>query len=102
MLDRGERALRIILEDLAGKASRDAPVAEGTLRASADVEVHRNDTLGILEGTVSFNTVYAARQHEETEWEHPKGGRAKYLEHNLKADQSRYDRIIALAMRGAF
>lgn len=29
---------------------------------------------------ISFNTPYARRQHEELDWEHPIGGKAKYLE----------------------
>lgn len=86
-------------EDLLGKAQRDAPVEEGTLRASGELELSvRPDE---IEATVSFNTVYAARQHEETEWQHPKGGRAKYLEANLQADAPRYERIIGLAVKVA-
>lgn len=33
-----------------------------------------------LEGIVSYNTVYAARQHEELTWRHAPGRQAKYLE----------------------
>jgi hypothetical protein len=42
-----------------------------------------------LEGVVSFNTVYAARQHEELTWRHAPGRQAKYLEQPLNslADQ---------------
>ena len=29
---------------------------------------------------IGFNTVYAARQHEELEWGHDAPGQAKYLE----------------------
>lgn len=65
--------------EVMGDAQRRAPVAEGTLRGSAkkhDAEV-KGDR---VEAGVSFHTVYAARQHEETTWKHPLGGEAKYLE----------------------
>ena len=29
---------------------------------------------------ISFSTPYSRRQHEELDWEHPVGGKAKYLE----------------------
>lgn len=86
-----------------GKAQRDAPLDEGTLRGSATLALIVNnvrfDGSGALsaavgaarnavsrgggvhvEAEVAFNTIYAARQHEELDWEHPKGGKAKYLE----------------------
>jgi hypothetical protein len=34
--------------------------------------------------TISFNTPYAAYQHERTDLHHPRGGKAKYLEGPLK------------------
>lgn len=37
-------------------------------------------TLGTLEAAVSNDMEYAARQHEELSWRHPKGGQAKFLE----------------------
>lgn len=111
-------------EDLAGRAQRLAPVDEGTLRGSVNVVLIVNGTR--FEGTgarqqaanaarlyakagqrveldaeVSFNTVYAARQHEELDWQHPKGGQAKYLEAPLLANTARYSRIIALAAQRA-
>lgn len=89
-----KRALTRVAEDLLGRAQRLAPVEEGTLRASGDVDV---DDLGdTVVATVSFNTIYAARQHEELDWRHPKGGQAKYLEQPLRENASRYERAIAL------
>lgn len=91
-----ETALRVVANDLLGEAQRLAPVEEGTLRASGEVEIdHRGDA---IVATVSFNTVYAARQHEETDWEHPLGGQAKYLEQPLREKAPRYERVIAAAV----
>ncbi len=112
-------------EDLAGRSSRIAPLEEGTLRASAAVTIIVNgarfEGSGALERAkaavrflvrqgqpvkldveVSFNTIYAARQHEELDWIHRKGGEAKYLERPLLEQADRYAKIIGnAAARGA-
>lgn len=91
-----EDAVRRIGNDLLGRAQRLAPIEEGTLRASGELEV--DSRRGAVTGTVSFNTVYAARQHEETDWHHPKAGQAKYLEQPLKEQAGRYERILGAAV----
>ena len=112
-------------EDLLGKSQRRAPVEEGTLRASAALTLIVNGTryegagahaaaqgavralarAGApvkLDTEISFNTVYAARNHEELDWKHPLGGEAKYLERPLLENAGRYGSIIgAAASRGA-
>lgn len=40
--------------------------------------------MGTVRAVISFNTPYAAVQHERTDYEHPRGGNAKYLEGPLK------------------
>jgi hypothetical protein len=79
-----ERAMTVCGHELMGEAQRQAPVREGILRASAAVEVRRTGPYEVT-AAVSFNTVYAARQHENLHYRHPKGGKAKYLEDPLKA-----------------
>lgn len=92
-------AVTKIGEDLLGEAQRRAPLEEGTLRASGELDV---DVAGnAVVATVSFNEVYAARQHEETEWVHPKAGEAKYLEGPLRERAARYDAVVAAAIRRA-
>lgn len=88
-----------VCEDLVGAAQQLAPVDEGTLRGSGDVDIAVTDDAVI--GTVSFNTIYAARQHEELDWRHPKGGQAKYLEGPLLDRLPRYEAIIAASARKA-
>lgn len=90
-------ALELIGEDLLGEAQRRAPVEEGTLRGSGTSDVRR--TMNGYELEVTFSTPYAARQHEETTWAHPKGGEAKYLENPLKENAHRYAGIIAMFVR---
>lgn len=94
-----EQAMRVIADDLLGRAVRDAPVEEGTLRGSGSVDI--DVTPGRITAEVSFDTVYAARQHEEITWRHPKGGKAKYLEDNLKAMGTRYRNVLEAAQRKA-
>lgn len=105
-------------ELLLGEAQRQAPVEEGTLRGSGTITLivngNRFEGSGALaaataaaifaalegrtvevEAEVSFNTVYAARQHEELTWQHPKGGNAKYLERPLGELAPRLEAMIA-------
>lgn len=86
--------------DLEGAAVRDAPIEEGTLRGSAESRVEAIAGGG-AQVVVSFNTPYAARQHEELDWDHPRGGKARYLGDQLKARTPRYLTVIADAVRDA-
>lgn len=122
-----EGALRGLIasgEDLVGEAQRRAPLEEGTLKASATlvliVNGNRYDGAGgssaaisaarsaalagrevTCDAEISFNTVYAARQHEELSWRHPLAGEAKYLERPLLERSGRYQSIISSsAQRG--
>src|SRR4030042_876915 len=52
-------------------------------------------------GEVGFNTPYALAQHERLDFNHPKGGKAKYLEENLKDHGARYQDNLADHLRGA-
>ena len=57
-------------------------------------EVPENGTTG----RVSYNTVYAAVQHEQINYAHPRGGQAKYLQQVLTDEQDRILKIIAEEM----
>lgn len=104
------RAMIENAEDLLGRAQRDAPVDEGTLRASGSATVFAGGKavarggMGAEEpalvegggrdrivGVVGFDTPYALAQHERLDYNHPKGGKAKYLEDNLKEQARRYE-----------
>lgn len=106
--------------DLLSEAVRLAPVKEGTLRGSGSVHFGGKriatgsdfDALAIPgeaasggEGTgpmtaaVIFNTVYATAQHERMDFNHPKGGQAKYLETPLERNRKQYERRIAEAVK---
>ncbi|MFB3880949.1 MAG: hypothetical protein ACE149_06780 [Armatimonadota bacterium] len=141
-------------EDLLGRAMRDAPVDEGTLRGSGTTAVYANgravarrglqevgsETYGLSQdelselkgrfgdragasvpefemrerravheggvgdavvGEVGFNTPYALVQHERLDFNHPKGGKAKYLEENLTQQAGRYQENLASHLQEA-
>lgn len=105
----GIHALRTGAEAILTEAIDEAPVDTGTLRRSGTVTVgslpknptqiyidslppekggrgmeHKDaypDPIGEEKAVyISFNTPYAWRQHEEQDYNHPRGGKAKYLE----------------------
>ena len=93
--DASAKALRKITLDLKGKSQRLAPVKIGDLRRSAFSESNH------LEGTVGFEQVYATYQHEHTEFVHPKGGEAKYLEKPYQASIQMYINMISNEIKKA-
>lgn len=62
------------------EATRRAPVEFGPLRGSAYTVPPTSKSLTTETG---FGTEYAARQHEEVTWNHPRDGEAKYLENAI-------------------
>jgi hypothetical protein len=96
------KALRTGAEAILTEAIDEAPIDTGTLRRSGTVTVGKlPDSARIYEAAesgiemkdafpdpvgkekavyISFNTPYARRQHEELDYNHPRGGKAKYLE----------------------
>lgn len=97
--------------DCLGKSVRHAPVDKGDLRGSGylaygEVLIARGQKTGqpVKVGDpqpntrdvaeIGFGTPYAVRQHEELEWRHPKGGKAKYLEDVVKNNTSRWVKMI--------
>lgn len=92
-----QEGLRLAAEHLLTKSVAQCPVNEGTLRRSAAVDISTDGMTAI----VSYNTVYAARQHEELSWRHPKGGKAKYLEDPLHSEAQKMRRIIRTQIRRA-
>lgn len=67
--------------EVQAESTRRAPVEYTTLRGSAYTAPPTSKNLVAETG---FGTEYAARQHEELTWHHPRGGEAKYLENAIK------------------
>lgn len=117
-----------IVFDLLGEGMRRAPVDEGILRGSGIAKVNDEQVahteksgqgqaqlvkdfkagdislqklINELMGEVVFNTRYATKQHEELEYNHPKGGEAKYVENPLKEKSPQYIEGLAEAIERA-
>lgn len=69
------------------------PLRDGDLRSSGGTDVDTD------RASIYFDTEYAARQHEEIGWRHPKGGQAKYLENTMLEERGRAQDIIAAEVR---
>lgn len=113
-----------IVFDLLGEGMRRGPVREGTLRGSGIAKLNDKQTahtqatatqariikdfkageislqrmVNELIGEVAFNVPYATIQHERVEYEHPRGGEAKYLEKPLKEKANIYTKGLAQAI----
>lgn len=64
------------LDHLLAVSKQEVPLDQGPLRASGMVDVADDGSAG----TVSYDTPYAVRQHEELGYRHQRGRKAKYLE----------------------
>lgn len=123
----GLKAMRTGAEAILTEAIDEAPIDTGTLRRSGTVTVGKlPDGAGVYEAAeagnemkdaftekigkekavyISFNTPYARRQHEELDYEHPRGGKAKYLETPFNANKKKVlkyaDKQIRKALKDA-
>lgn len=96
----GIKALLECGQDLKGKSQDEAPIDLGDLKGNCN----ESDPEDITEGTivkVGYSLSYALRQHEHTEYNHPKGGKAKYLEDPYKKNQGKYLRYIGNKIKEA-
>lgn len=84
--------VQAVTQDLLEKSIPLAPLEHGDLRRSAGM------TMEGTKGTVFFDAVYAAMQHERTDLYHD-DGQAKYLETPLEQNRKVYTQRIADAMK---
>lgn len=96
----GIRALRICAADLQGKSSRQAPIDTGDLRANCSVSPLKQEGAAFYH-TVGYDLPYAIVQHERLDFNHPRGGKAKYLEDPYNENKSKYERYIKKAVKQA-
>jgi hypothetical protein len=89
------KGLELGLEHVLAESRKLVPLDEGTLERSGRVQVDATR----LEGIVSYDTVYAVRQHEELTWKHLPGRQAKYLEQPMNTERETVLAIIAATIR---
>ncbi|NUK22070.1 hypothetical protein [Streptomyces lunaelactis] len=86
--------LRRGLEHVFGVSQQQVPLDEATLQRSGKVNVDG------LEGSISYDTVYAVIQHERMDFNHPLPGRkAKYLEDPMTSERAVVLRMMAVGLR---
>lgn len=88
-----EEGLQRALEHTLGVSNRHVPLEEGTLERSG--RVVRDG----LNGAISYDTVYARRQHEELTWKHLPGRTAKYLENAMNSERDVMLQLMAVSLR---
>ena len=72
----GKKATWSALDYLASVSKQQVPLDTGALMNSCVVDVNEDGS----EGTVSYDTPYAVEQHENMQYNHQRGRKAKYLE----------------------
>ena len=87
-----ERAVLLGAEHVLGESSKVVPIEEGTLSRSGRATAETQGNAAVA--AVSYDTPYAARQHEELDYRHDEGRTAKYLETPLLAEA---DTVAAIA-----
>jgi len=93
-----ERGALLGAEHVLQVAKSRAPIEEATLERSGKATVE-TDGAGQVRSAVSFDTPYAARQHEELDWRHDDGRQAKYLESALTGEADVVARLLQRALR---
>lgn len=71
------------------------PLDEAILELSGVASVDPDNLIA----AVSYDTVYAVRQHEELEWQHAPGRTAKYLEGPMNTERDTMLELIAAQLR---
>ena len=88
-----EEGLQRGLEHVLTESRKIVPLEEGTLERSGRV-VREG-----LNGAISYDTVYARRQHEELTWKHLPGRSAKYLEIPMNRERDVVLRLMQVSLR---
>ncbi|WP_371652496.1 MULTISPECIES: hypothetical protein [unclassified Streptomyces] len=89
------RGLRIASEHVLTESRKRVPIEEATLERSGAATVDESS----LTASVSYDTPYAVRQHEELNYRHDAGRTAKYLEGPLTEEAGTVAEIIAAQLR---
>lgn len=90
-----KRATWMALDHLATVSKQQVPLDKGPLQNSCYVDVNEDGS----EGTVSYDTPYAVKQHENTWYLHQRGRKAKYLEDPVNSSQVQSE-MMQLAQAG--
>lgn len=91
-----ERGVLKAAEHVLQISNQRVPIEEGTLERSGAASAEG------LKGTVSYDTPYAVRQHEDMSYRHDAGRQAKFLESALTGEREKVLRVVGDELRGEF
>lgn len=91
-----QKGLWLAGEHVLNVSNEHVPHEYGDLQSSG--KVTEDPSAG--EVAIAYDTVYAARQHEELSWRHDEGRTAKYLENAVNSEADTVLAIIAAEARG--
>jgi len=90
------RGVALAAEHILGEANKAVPIEEDTLMRSGTVSTDP----GKFTAAVSYDTPYAARQHEDMTLRHDQGRTAKYLENAMNSEVAAAAEIIRQTIAG--
>lgn len=93
-----KRGLKAALDYLATESKKQVPLDKGPLQHSCYVDISSDGK----SGTVSYDTPYAVRQHEERGYHHQRGRKAKYLEDPVNSKAIRDNMRELMRREGGF
>jgi hypothetical protein len=95
---RGQLGVRALGEFILQRSTTRVPLEEAILQDSGAVDVDPVEA----HGTVSYDTKYAVKQHEDPTLKHDEGRSAFYLKIAMDEGSAVAETILAKAMKGAF
>lgn len=97
------RAVEIAGKNVLNKSKLDAPIKTGALRRSGTINSMGNE-VNIRFSANNFRTGfdYAEIQHDNTNYNHPRGGKARYLSDNMEDAEQMMVRQAELVLREIF
>ncbi len=92
-----KQAVNTCAADLQSKSVKQAPIDTGDLRSNCSVSL--TSSINNVSATVGYDLPYAIVQHERLDFNHPKGGKAKYLEDPYNENKNSYADYIKNAVK---
>lgn len=86
-----------VAEDALTEANDRVPLDEGDLARSGEVVPHPEQSAA----SITYDTPYAIKQHEDATLSHPRQGEPKWLERTIEQNAPRYFQYIADRIRRA-
>ena len=84
------KGVRKLANNILAESQKLVPVDTGTLKDSGAISSDKKNSIV----TISYNTPYARKQHEDNTLNHPKGGQAKYLERPFNEKSGDLEKIV--------